>query len=374
MKTDKYLQDADHTPTPISVSLEPKDADLWQRYQAKKADSPMLFPTEGAKALGISELQLLASSPTSQYLGSNCKAMLGKLHRLGEVEHIVRNDFAVHEKQAKFINLNISDVMGISMGEGAFDLRFFMKHWQHMLAIDNGHLDRPSYCIAFFDGFGQAISKVFLKDKSDEAVSVWHKLIAEFANDATAIDITSTAPQGDWRYHKLDEASLAQFHQDWRQMTDIHQFHGILGKYQLDRVSSYHQAPTGCTTQVDARLLETLFEKLVEKQIPMMTFVGSTGVIQIQSDTLRTVKRLGDWLNILDKNHSQFTLHLKDTAISQLWCIKRPNSDGFTTAFEGFDAKGNSILTLFGVRTEGVAQDPRWQELADELAHQFAIC
>lgn len=32
-----------------------KNTTLWQTYQAKKADMPMLFPTEGAKLLGVSE-------------------------------------------------------------------------------------------------------------------------------------------------------------------------------------------------------------------------------------------------------------------------------------------------------------------------------
>ena len=156
-------------------------------------------------------------------------------------------------------------------------------------------------------------------------------------------------------------------------MTDIHQFHPILSKYELDRASSYHQAPEGMVQAVKPTAIAALFERLREQSVGSMIFVGNTGIVQIESGKTHNIVRMGDWLNILDKKEKNFTLHLNDAALSQVWYIKRPNSDGYTTAFEAFDQKGNSIITIFGERHEGQAQCPKWQALAFELAQEFAI-
>ncbi|MGP5543311.1 ChuX/HutX family heme-like substrate-binding protein, partial [Psychrobacter celer] len=82
------------------LSLITKNTELWQQYQALKEKTPMLFPTEGAAALGVSEFELMLASPYSQYIGDKCKTVLQQFARFGSVESIVRNDLAVHEKTA----------------------------------------------------------------------------------------------------------------------------------------------------------------------------------------------------------------------------------------------------------------------------------
>ena len=52
------------TATSTLSTLSKNDA-LWQTYQQQKAKDRMLFPTEGAAALGASELELLLASPNS---------------------------------------------------------------------------------------------------------------------------------------------------------------------------------------------------------------------------------------------------------------------------------------------------------------------
>lgn len=151
MKTDKYLlSNYEQTEQSITLNTTEKNDTLWQAYQAKKAETPMLFPTEGAIALGVSEFELLLSSPHSRYLGENCREMLLELHTLGVMESIVRNEFCVHEKQGVYRNLEIGKTMGLALGEGdGLDLRIFMQKFKHMLAIINPDKKNPSYCIAF---------------------------------------------------------------------------------------------------------------------------------------------------------------------------------------------------------------------------------
>lgn len=103
-----------------------------------------------------------------------------------------------------------------------------------------------------------------------------------------------------------------------------------------------------------------------------MIFVGNTGVVQIQTGTVKTVNRMGDWLNILDKDHNDFTLHLKDSGISQLWWVKRPIVDGYVTCIEAFDDKGRTIATIFGQRQEGNPELDLWVEITDQIAKDYA--
>lgn len=376
MKTDKYLlSNHEQTEQIITLNTTQKNDTLWQSYQAKKAETPMLFPTEGAIALGVSEFELLLSSPHSRYLGENCREMLLELHTLGVVESIVRNEFCVHEKQGVYRNLEIGKVMGLALGEGdGLDLRIFMQKWKHMLAIINPDKKNPSYCIAFFDQNGHAINKAFLTKFDDEILTIWQNLTDKYAKTApNNIEILSILPQDEWIFHPLNDEDKQNFGKDWLAMTDVHQFHGILGKYELDRASGYVQAPDGMTTAVRPDVIEALLEKLTSEQVNSMIFVGNTGLVQIFAGALHHVKRMGDWINIMDKKQTGFTMHLKDKALSQVWFIKRPHNDGFTSAFEGFDKKGNSILAIFGERHEGQAQDPKWQALAQSLADEFKI-
>lgn len=376
MKTDKYLlSNHEQTEQIITLNTTQKNDTLWQSYQAKKAETPMLFPTEGAIALGVSEFELLLSSPHSRYLGENCREMLLELHTLGVVESIVRNEFCVHEKQGVYRNLEIGKVMGLALGEGdGLDLRIFMQKWKHMLAIINPDKKNPSYCIAFFDQNGHAINKAFLTKFDDEILTIWQNLTDKYAKTApNNIEILSILPQDEWIFHPLNDEDKQNFGKDWLAMTDVHQFHGILGKYELDRASGYVQAPDGMTTAVRPDVIEALLEKLASEQVNSMIFVGNTGLVQIFAGALHHVKRMGDWINIMDKKQTGFTMHLKDKALSQVWFIKRPHNDGFTSAFEGFDKKGNSILAIFGERHEGQAQDPKWQALAQSLADEFKI-
>lgn len=375
MKTDKFLLSST-APSVASVSFDPnqKDTALWQTYQAKKADTPMLFPTEGAKLLGVSEFELLLSSPTSRYLGGECRAMLLRLHELGQVENIVRNEFAIHEKTGQFLGLELGQTMGMTLNEGGLDLRMFLNHFKFMLAIASTG-DKPSYQIAFFDEYGQAVDKVFLNPVTDEKIALWQTLCDDFASTVTPSPIEVLRPdtQGDWQVKHLDDAQKATFHHDWLSMTDIHQFYKILSNHQLDRQSSYVNAPSGYATRLRPAVLEALLNRASEHALPIMIFVGNTAMVQIYSGTVKHIKKIETWLNIMDKKHSQFTLHVNDERIDSVWWVKRPNLDGYTTALEAFDKYGNSIITFFGERIEGQKQDPNWQVFSEKLAREFCM-
>ncbi|MGP5493700.1 ChuX/HutX family heme-like substrate-binding protein [Psychrobacter celer] len=359
------------------LSLITKNTELWQQYQALKANTPMLFPTEGAAALGVSEFELMLASPYSQYIGDQCKAILKQFEHFGSVESIVRNELAVHEKMAPYHNLKLGEKMGLALNVGGLDLRFFMWQWQHMLAVtDTSRTGKPSYSIQFYNGQGAAIDKVYLRELSDENIASWQALIAaqqQTVNTET-LTLEVQAPLSDWCYKALSEAERTQFQQGWQAMTDVHQFHSLLKNLDIDRASSYRQAPEQMTQQLEVSAVEAVFTQARDAKCPIMIFVGNSGLVQIQTGTVQTLKRMGDWFNILDKDHNDFTLHLKDKALAQVWCVKRPTKDGIVTCIEGFDNKGSSVFSVFGQRLEGTPELAEWQQIVANIVdeHTYA--
>ena len=363
-------------PAKKAVSLVQKNTDLWQAYQDKKSQTPMLFPTEGAAALGVSEFELMLASPHSQYIGGQCKAVLEQFAGFTKVESIVRNDLAVHEKTAQYHNLKLGDKMGIALNIGGLDLRFFMWRWQHMLAVtDLSKADKPSYGIQFYDEQGGAIDKVYLREMTEPAISRWQDMIeqqrAAVTDDKLTLELKDTVQ--DWQYKDLTDDNRAKLQRRWHKMTDIHQFYHILNKLEIDRASSYAQAPEGSTYQLSIEAVVATFEQARDAHCPIMTFVGNSGMVQIQTGTVQTLKRIGDWFNVLDKGHNDFTLHLKDTALAQVWCVKRPTKDGIVTCIEGFDHKGVSIFTLFGQRIEGTPELEEWRDITAHIINEYAL-
>ena len=357
------------------LSLTKKNTALWQQYQALKEKIPMLFPTEGATALGVSEFELMLASPYSQYIGDQCKAVLKQFETFGDMESIVRNELAVHEKMAPYHNLKLGEKMGLALNVGGLDLRFFMWQWRHMLAVtDTSRADKPSYSIQFYNGEGAAIDKVYLRELSDENIANWQALIAaqqQTVNTET-LTLEVQAPLSEWRYKALNEEAREQLQQGWQAMTDVHQFHTLLKNLDIDRASSYHQAPDQMTQQLDISAVEAVFTHARDAKCPIMIFVGNSGLVQIQTGTVQTLKRMGDWFNILDKDHNDFTLHLKDRALAQVWCVKRPTKDGIVTCVEGFDGHGVSIFSVFGQRLEGTPELAEWQQIVATVVKEHA--
>ena len=357
------------------LSLTKKNTALWQQYQALKEKIPMLFPTEAATALGVSEFELMLASPYSQYIGNQCKAVLKQFETFGDMESIVRNELAVHEKMAPYHNLKLGEKMGLALNVGGLDLRFFMWQWQHMLAVtDTSRADKPSYSIQFYNAQGAAIDKVYLRELSDENIANWQALIApqqQTVNTET-LTLEVQAPLNDWRYKALSEEERAQLQQGWQAMTDVHQFHSLLKNIDIDRASSYHQAPDQMTQQLDISAVEAVFMHARDAKCPIMIFVGNSGLVQIQTGTVQTLKRMGDWFNILDKDHNDFTLHLKDRALAQVWCVKRPTKDGIVTCIEGFDGHGVSIFSVFGQRLEDTPELAEWQQIVATVVKEHA--
>lgn len=336
----------------------------WQQYLALKQNERLFFPREAAKKMGISECELIVSNPDAVYLGEDMRSLVLRLKELGLVECIVRNEVAVHEKSGVYENVSMTKTMGIALNVGELDLRIFAKQWKHAVALEDKSRSPTSYSIQFYDAFGEAIQKVFLRDESK--VEAWHTLVNDFANN----NLPSGFRQPEEIHHtpnKLGDDDLAAFHQRWLELKDVHHFRGILETFSLSRLDAYRQAPENHAFSVGASAFEKAFQAACEKDIKIMIFVGNRGIVQIQSGKVHNVIRKHGWLNIIDKKEEHFCLHLKDEDLSDAWAVRRPTRDGIVTCLEGFDVHGKSKIIVFGLREEGDTEQNAWQEIVQAI-------
>ena len=339
---------------------------LWQQYLAKKenAQGPY-FPKQAAEEMGISEGALIADAPDTVYLGTAIRDLILKLDTLGEILSVVRNDVAVHEKNGLYEHVTLTARSGLALNVGGIDLRFFLQNWHHALATVNTIGEKTMYSIQFYDEFGVAIEKVFLQDTSK--VEAWNALVEEFKTEGKPQFIHTERSTTDIPQPLSAEREKA-FQERWQELKDVHHFGGLLETFNLDRQQSYRHAPAGMTKQLDRCIWQQVLEQVRDSGIKIMIFVGNRGLVQIQTGQIHNLKRAYGYLNILDsKEPEQFDLHLRDDEIVETWLVRRPISEGYVTCIEGFDKYRQSVIQIFGFRSEGDDEMAAWHKLTDDL-------
>lgn len=340
---------------------------LWQQYQANKAGKQgIYFPREGAAELGVSEGALMADAPESVYLGGkeNIRDIVLKLHTLGQVQCVVRNSLCVHEKQGIYENVSMAPTSGIALNIGGIDLRIFPARWHHVLAVTTRDGGKVSRSVQFYDEFGVAVQKVFLKEDGKEAA--WQALTDAFKTEGKPGFQSGALPPVEAAAALTPEKEAA-FQERWLELKDVHHFGGLLETFALDRQTAYRHAPPGFTRQLDQNAWQQVLEQAKDKGLEIMIFSGNRGIVQIQTGKVHNIVRARGYLNILDGREEGFSMHLKDDEIAETWVVRRPIRDGFVTCVEGFDSRRKTVIQIFGRRQEGEPELAAWQEITDGL-------
>lgn len=338
---------------------------LWEQYLKNKETAGRLyFPKEGAEALGVSEGTLLATAPNTVYLGSKIRDILLKLHTVGMVECIVRNSVAVHEKTGLYENVSLAASGGLALNIGGLDLRFFLKRWHHALSVNLEHHGKLSRSIQFFDEFGVSLQKVYLRDET--RLPEWENLIENFREDGLP-EFVHTAMPPVKEFIPLSAEREMAFQERWMELKDVHHFSGLLETFELDRQQSYCHAPDGMAKKLDCSVWEKVLHQVRDSGMELMIFVGNRGLVQIQTGRVHNIVRSHGYLNIFDGDTENFSLHLKDGDIVETWVVRRPIREGFVTCIEGFDARRQSVILLFGRRQEGEVELSEWEKITNEL-------
>jgi putative hemin transport protein len=358
-------------------------ATLAERWSTLRTEQPKLQIRDAARALGVSEAQLLATNigkgvTRLQADGNQPREIMRAALDLGIVQAITRNENGVIEttgvaskfkqagdkseqadaKQDPETEARQRNIAGGYLG-GQIDLRFHFENWKYAFAVEQAGRDgKPTRSLQFFDANGTAVHKIYLRN--EPGVAVYDKLVANFRlpQQSAELNVLAVAPKA---AEKPDaEIDVKEFQLAWKDMTDVHQFAQIMREFHLSREQALRLAPAGVVERVTPAALRTLLENAAKDKVAIMVFLGNDGLTQIYSGKIEKTMAAGGFFNVLDPD---FNLHIRDTALRSGWVVKR----GGVTSVEFFDNDGTQVVSFFGVRERGKPQPQSWVDLADSL-------
>lgn len=347
------------------------DTELRQSYNDYVFENPKSRQRDIARALFISEAALIDEQCGVQSLRLRpaFAPIIESLPKLGYIMTLMRNDCAVHERKGIYQNVHINGAMGLVIADDKkIDLRLFLSQWKHGYAVRECLGSSERYSLQFFNEAGVAIQKIFLQKESDLQQYRW--LIARYVHEKQVRQIKFESTVITRQFANDVEVDQKQLLEDWKKMTNVHQFIGMLKQHNVDRQQAFRLVGCDYAEEFSTKKMELVLEQIAERNISMMCFVGNQGGIQIHSGVINKVKAMGSWLNILDP---EFNLHLLETSVATAWLVRKPTVDGIITALELYDSEGRQVAQFFGERKEGQRENTHWQQLAESVLQPCTV-
>lgn len=355
----------------MNTLAESKSSSLREAWRGIQQAKPGIRIREAAKDLGTSEAELLATKVSDEVvrLQGPWPELLKSFKTLGKVMSLTRNDACILEHKGPFQDIDIMGEGSRAMATviGPVETRVFFSAWHVAFAVTEEKSDRVLKSIQVFDAAGEAITKIYLQDKSDEAA--YRKIIADFRSpdQSPELDVQPYA-------REIFSSAIDQdaFLSDWRELKDTHDFFGMLRKHGVDRYHAVTLAAGRFTHQVNAAASpQMILEAASVQKLPIMIFAGNRGNLQIHQGKVRTIRVLDRghggperWLNILDPD---FNMHLRMDVVSTAWVVKKPTADGIVTSVELFDKEKKLVTQFFGLRKPGIPEREEWRSLVEKL-------
>lgn len=361
------LTDASKAPAPEGLSA----AQIRERFQAAR--------TSGKRAKDAAEsLQLSEGAALAAHTGLHDFALkvtpikgpwvevLQALELCGPVMALTRNEGVVHEKTGVYQNINATGHMGLALGED-IDLRLFFSRWHAGFAVFEPASDPknpPTQSLQFFDAHGVAVHKVFVRPETDR--DAFNDIVGQFADREKTSEFTKAPPKP---APKPDtELDAAGFAQAWSEITDTHQFFGLISKFGAERQQAFRLVEGRFTQRAKPEIVRALLDEAAVDGTSIMVFVSSSGCIQIHSGPVKRIEPMvtptARWINVLDAG---FNLHLREDMIQNAWIVQKPTEDGVVTSVEAFDANGDLMAMFFGSRKPGIPEQQAWRDIAARL-------
>lgn len=357
--------------------------DLGERWRALRASQPRLHARDAARALHVSEAELLATQlgqgvTRLDDAGHAPREIMRRALDLGTVTAITRNENGVIETTGVPRRLKPDDpnaavldasdaaeraarqvnIAGGYLG-GPIDLRFQFPRWRYAFAVAQpGRDGAVSRSLQFFDAGGNAVHKLYLKNAA--GIPLFDQLVAAFRRQRQdePLLLTAAAPTP---APKPDAAiEVAEYRRAWQEMTDVHEFNRIVADFGMTREQALRLGPPGAVQRVTPQAVRALLEGAAQKQVALMAFVGNGATTQIYSGKIGKVAASDGWFNVLDP---AFNLHLRDSALRSGYVVRRAG----IVSVEFYDDRGELVVTFFGVRTPGQPQPQAWIDLAGGL-------
>jgi len=357
----------------IAACSTTPDNNLAERWSALRVEQPRLQPRDAAQKLNVSEAELVATNvgkgATRLRDGSaSYKAVYDRLHELGQIKAITRNDSAVLERvgtvtQAK-LNQDGRVIPGTGFAGGPIDLRFGTDQWRSAFAVvQPGREGKISRSLQFFDVHGNAVNKVYLDNEA--GVAAFDKLVVDFkASEQVAYLSVDKAPVKVVKKPN-GEVDVKELRDTWSELSDVHEFPRLLKDLGITREQALDLIGKDAAYRISAQSVQTLLDSAARQGQPIMVFVSNPGMTQIFSGTIKKVKQTDEWYNVLDPD---FNLHLRQAGIDRGWVVKRPAKDGVITSVEFYDAKGEQVVNFFSRRDRNKEETAAWRQIVASLA------
>lgn len=338
---------------------------LKEAWNQLKIAEPTLRIRDAAAKLKVSEAELLATGIGKNVirLSENFEDQFLEFPKLGRVMSLTRSEGCVLEHKGSFqkIEMHQAGPNKIATVIGPIEQRVFFAGWKFGFKVTTEMPGGTMKSLQYFDKEGEAILKVYPQDLSKD--DAFEALVRHYAaadqSPELQLEVFPTP-----EYTSREELDFEGFSSDWVNMKDTHDFFGMLRKYKLNRLDAVKWIDDKWAYPVDRLSARTVVEKAAETQLPIMIFAGNKGNIQIHQGKVRTVRQMGDWLNVLDPD---FNMHLNENVVDSAFVVHKNTEDGLVSALELFDKKGEMVAQFFGLRKPGLPQKPEWKALVDSL-------
>lgn len=342
---------------------ENTESDLLNAFTQLQQSDPNLRRKDIADRLGVPEAALLDQQcgVKSLRLNKQFNEIIKQLPSLGYIMTLTRNKAAVHERKGVYSNVKITGPMGLVISDDKkIDLRIILPTWAVGFAVMEDTPKGHRFSLQFFDKSGVSIQKIFLQPDSNP--SAYAELVNCFKGEDQQNPLEFVANDQQIEYAIDDQVDVEKLRSDWDNMTDVHQFFGMLKRHKVSREQSFRLVGAQYAEPISPDVLESVLVKASSTQLPLMCFVGNHGNIQIHTGFVNNIKVMGPWLNVLDP---EFNLHLLQSEIASGWLIRKPTEDGIVTSLEFYDQEGETVAQFFGVRKEGNPENAEWRKLAE---------
>jgi putative hemin transport protein len=336
---------------------------LKNRLDSYKEENPQARLIDIARSMNVTELEALhcqVDHKTVFALRPEWVRLFEGLPQLGRVMALTRNEYVVHECKGHYGPASWKGQSGLVHSD-SIDLRMFASQWKYLYAVQVKNPRGLLQSFQIFDCHGRAVHKIFLEPSAD--TDIYWGLVHElqmYNPELPSLSPPALPPPS----RAVNSEAVEAFRRDWAMLQDTHEFFGLLRKHELPRLQAMEIAGPNFAREVKPEALTRILELARDQGEALMAFVGNSGMIQIYSGKVQNIKRIGDWLNVLDPD---FNLHIHEKGLARIFVVHKPTRLGVVSSLEVFSQQGELILSLFGCRKDDQQQAPEWGRMLQSL-------
>lgn len=345
------------------TTISPRSQDLRQAWNDYRQKNPQACPRKAAKALNVSEVELVATGCQTNVtrLAPKWFHLLQSLGLLGPVKALTRNDHVVHEKIGLYQIIRFSGKRCRVLGEN-IDLHLSLSHWHTGFAVEEvSRAGVPRYSFQIFDCDGTSVHNVYLVKSSH--LKAYRSLVSAFKGpDQSPDQFVQSAPR---RMERLDEEiDAGRLREHWRKLKIPLDLPFFLDEFGINYFQVLRLLGNEFASRVSPDLFSGIMQTLAKIQLPIRISVRSKGVTQIHTGPIQNLRNAGSWFNVLD---DKFNLHINQKAIESLWVVNWPTAVGTIMSLEFYDKQEHNIASIFGESNPREGENPVWLDLMASL-------